>query len=202
MRAAAAALLAWTAGCGPGAAPSVDLERRAADIDPDAIEAGPVRGVVAGTPFRAVDARVRVVRFPGRERVELWLAESRFEHCGLRGRDEGRRLFVRFPGVTELPEALVRIDPGDSQATGSVHFEVPDGRRWRGVGRAAAVLRVDGRGDGGMVRGRLEAWFDDGAGSRVAGRFRAVPCGSPVDGAALRELPEHAPQPIVPDRPP
>lgn len=164
------------------------LSQHSADFNIDAIPDRPPEGRLAGEAFRTEDARTRIERFPGRERIDLWLAETQFEHCGLMGRDSGRRVYIRIPGTNDLPEEPLRIDPDMEDPPMSVNYDVPDGRQWRGVARAAAVLQIDSA-DAEAVVGRIQACFDDGQGSCISGRFRAVPCRSPVDGTLLRELP-------------
>lgn len=178
------------AGCDREAPPPrARLTRRAAQLDPDAIADRPPTGTLGETPFRFREARWKIDRRPGRERLEIWLSEEELPRCGLPGHDLGRRLWFRIPRVTELRPGTWRVDPGQRRAPMSIHYELQEGHRWIGRAGGAAVLRIDAVGELGEIQGRTHVCFDDGWPSCVQGRFRAMPCVSRVDGNAIRELP-------------
>ena len=176
-------------GCKSPPAPHVPLSRRSSQIVPDSIPDRPPSGKIAGTAFRFREARWRVDRRPGRERFEVWLSEARLPRCGLPGHDRGRRVWFRIPQKTDPETGEWRVDPGQRNAPISVHYEVPEEHRWTGRQGGAALLRIDRVADLGEIFGRVDVCFDDGLRSCVAGRFRATPCVSRVDGHAIRELP-------------
>jgi hypothetical protein len=163
--------------------------------DPSRVELaaveGALRGSVDGRPFHALDARVRVVSFAGRERVDLLFADEAIERCGLPLARAQTRLWVRVPGVTSLAVGeldLLEERTADEANALEVHYERPNGRAFVEAHRGVLRLEIT-RATTEVVEGRLSACFADASGSCVAGRFRATPCRGRVDGRTLREPP-------------
>ena len=173
-------------GCGAEESPSQPLAMRSEAMEAADIPDGPVTGTLAGEDFTSADARFRIQRYEGRERVDLMFFSERRSDCGLPVTREGRTVFLRFPGVTELSPGELTIDPDDEDPAFSVHYEQRDERTWSGVGGGAARLTLDEVRPTTIV-GRLHVCFDDGRGSCVEGRFEAVECRSVVDGPSTRE---------------
>jgi hypothetical protein len=192
-----AALCAWSAGCGEDQPAPAPLDTTSAELNLDDIGDGPVSGTLRGGEFTAADVRFRRETFEGRERVDIFIAEEAIEMCGIPRISEGRRVWLRFPGTTELAVGEQRVDPPDTEPF-SVHYDIEADEGWEGYGGGAAVVAVDEVGPR-MLRGRLHVCFDDGAGSCVAGSFRAGPCISalevddPVQGAAHLQRGQHGP---------
>lgn len=148
---------------------------------------GEIAGEIDGEPFRAADVRFRVTSFPGRERVDLWIADRPIERCGLPLAREETLVWARFSGRTELA-------PGVHERTGEdgefeVHYERPgEGRSLRAAHRGIARIEI-ARASAASVEGRLRVCFADDARSCVGGSFTATPCLSRIDGRAAREPP-------------
>jgi len=145
-----------------------------------------VVGELGGSPFRAADARFRIFTRAGRRRVDLLLASSAIERCGLPLARAQSRVWLRLPERTSLePGLLESLGEG---ASFSVHYERPDGLRFvevhRGLGRLE-ITRVEAR----SIEGRMRVCFADAERSCVGGRFTARPCLSRIDGRTLREPP-------------
>ena len=183
------AIVGWalaTLGCGAEAAPAEPLTIRSEEMQAADIPEGPVTGTIAGEEFTALDARFRVERYPGRERLDLIFYPERRADCGLPvARDTGS-VFLRFDGVTELTTGEQRIDPGDEDPAFGVHYELKEERMFSGVAGGAALLSLDEVRPTAII-GRVRVCFDDGRGSCVMGRFEAIECRSPVDGFSTRE---------------
>jgi len=168
-------------GPSPGSGPGTE---ELADLDLDgATEV--VAGTLAGDAFEAADAYYRVFRRGASERVDLVFAEVAQDDCGLPLPREGRRVFVRFDGLTDLPEGETEVDrEGDGDV--SLHYERQIEGRWVGVGEGIARLAIDRVGRSRAV-GRMHVCFDDGQGSCVSGAFTARFCASRLDGYLPRE---------------
>jgi len=147
--------------------------------------ADPVTGALAGEPFEAADAYYRVFRAGASPRVDLVFADVAQDDCGLPLPREGRRVFVRFDGLTDLPEGETEIDR-DEGGDVSLHYERQIEGRWVGVGEGVARLEIDRVGRSRAV-GRLNVCFDDGEGSCISGAFTARYCTSRLDGFLPRE---------------
>lgn len=173
-------------GCGADAAPAEPLTIRSEEMQAADVSDGPVTGTIAGEEFVTVDARFRVERYPGRERVDLIFYSDQRTDCGLPiARDTGA-VFLRFDGVTELSTGELRVDPGDEDPAFSVHYERKAEREFSGVIGGAALLSLDEVRPTAIL-GRVRVCFDDGGGSCVMGRFEAIECRSAVDGWSTRE---------------
>lgn len=147
---------------------------------------GPVQGRIAGEPWQLSDARFRVERREGRERVDLLLWDRPIERCGLSIEREGTALWLRFLGRIELePGELAR---GADGGPFEVHYEVPHERGFTSVHRGVGEVRIDAVEER-SVRGRLRVCFADPEQSCVGGTFDAAPCWSRIDGRTLREPP-------------
>jgi hypothetical protein len=145
----------------------------------------PVAGELAGEAFETVDAYFRAFRVGGEPHVDLVFAEVAQDDCGLPLPREGRRVFVRFDGVSALSpgESIVSRD-GDGAV--SIHYERAIDGRQVGVGAGVARLSLDTVSDS-RVLGRIHACFDDGQASCVGGAFTARICLSRLDGHLPRE---------------
>ena len=173
----------------------------AAEGDPLPLQAGDiedqaVRGSIRGEDFAAEDVRFRIERMEGRERLDLIFAEHLMVQCGVPLATEGRRLGVRFDGVTVLDAGELRIEGEDPPFT--VHYEVPAEWGFRGFEGGLARLRIETVTPL-QIAGSLEISFADKSQSHVQGRFRATPCASeldvddPVLGAGGLERTPHEP---------
>lgn len=149
-----------------------------------------VSGTLRGEPFTAKQARFRVERMEGRQRVDVYLADAPLERCGVPIDRHVRRIWLRFDGVTELGPGIYRVHAGSDRPQPSIHYEVPVDFEWVGWRGGAALVLLDSV-DADTVRGRLDVVFDDEAASRVQGRFAASSCigaldvDNPVNGAGL-----------------
>lgn len=171
--------------CGSDPAPAPLPE--ASSVTLEGLGADGVRGRVAGEDFEPVDQRFVVTTREGRERLDLRFSDRAIERCGLPIPREDRRVWIRFPDLTELePGTYERL--GDEGAF-EVHYELPAERgafpgAHRGVGRIE-VRRVSPA----SIEGVLHVCFADAERSCIRGAFHARPCLSRVDGRALREGP-------------
>jgi len=154
----------------------------------DGIPSGAVSGSLAGEDFTVAEARYRVENFAGRERVDLLLSDTALRRCGLPIVREGRMVWLRFDGVTELPTGEARVSTGAEAPTFSIHYEQrqTDERRYVGQEGGDALVAFD-EATLGHITGKLFACFGDGQESCVKGSFTATPCFSRVDGRAIRE---------------
>jgi hypothetical protein len=170
------ALLACAQTEPPGRPPA----RRARDMDVDAIPAAPVHGTVHGEPFQLAEAWYRVVRFHGRERIDLILSEGHATRlCGESDPELARHVWLRFPGITRFAPGVARVDP-PAQAPFSVHYEWTVDEKWRGHAGGSAVVALDTV-EFDRVTGRVRVCFDDAAQSCVEGGFRASECRNELD---------------------
>jgi hypothetical protein len=176
------------AACEEAEAPRVPLDVQSADLEVPAATSEVVSGTLDGEPFTVMDARFRIDREEGRERVDLLLSEAETERCGLPLARTGRRVWMRWPGVMAIPTGEVRGDPGDDEGAVSVHYEVPVEHHMRGSGGGAFVVSITVSDDE-TVEGVLDIRFDDGRGSAVAGRFEAEACVGEIDRRLPREGP-------------
>ncbi|MBW2460280.1 MAG: hypothetical protein JRH11_01455 [Deltaproteobacteria bacterium] len=153
-------------------------------LDVDSTD-GPVAGELAGVALEVQDVYFRAFRHEGQERVDLVFAEAQQDDCGLPLPRDGRRVFVRFVGVTELSEGSVTIDR-DGEGDVSMHYEQQIDGKWVGVGVGVGRLEFD-EVAGSAIQGRVHLCFDDGAESCIAGAFTARACLSRLDGKLPRE---------------
>jgi hypothetical protein len=175
--------LAWLVACDEGAQPPLAakaLEVRAEDLSEHAIPRRRVEGVLRGSPFRVEEARFRVERMPGRERVDLLLSDKPFVRCGVPVATTARKVWLRFQGKVRVEPGVMRVGPADTAPPFTMHYEARASRKWRGEQGGAALLALH-RSDAEAMHGRLHACFDDGRGSCVKGWFRARPCTGELD---------------------
>ena len=160
---------------------------RSQDMNVTAVPPGPVGGTLGGRAFQTVQAWYRVVRMPGRERVDLIFSEGRPTRlCGESEPELSREVWVRMPGITTLHTGVLRVDPPASTPI-SVHYEWTVDDKWRGHGGGSAMLSVD-EVSVGAVAGRVHICFDDTAQSCVEGSFRASECRNELDLDGPRAL--------------
>jgi len=191
-------------GCQEGAsAPSVPLDVRSSDMRAADIPDEAVAGTLRGEAFEVVDVGFRPNRMVRRERFDLFLSDVEIDRCGLPLATGGIRVWLRFPGTSNLEEGEFRIDPDTGEPAFSVSYEYLDDGQWRGVSGGAALVVVEALGRR-SVRGRLHACFDDGLGSCVKGSFRARECiaeldvDDPVMGSGHESLESAPPRPSAP----
>jgi hypothetical protein len=153
---------------------------RSQAMDLAAVPPTVVSGSLRGQPFRTVEAWYRVVRMPGRERVDLIFSEGRATRlCGESSPELARHVWVRFPGVTRLAVGVQRVDP-PAVSPFSVHYEWAEHDKWAGHGGGSAAIGVDAVTPGTIV-GRAKICFGDATQSCVAGSFRAQECRNELD---------------------
>jgi hypothetical protein len=153
---------------------------RSQAMDLSAVPPTPVAGSLRGEAFRTVEAWYRVVRMPGRERVDLIFSEGRAGRlCAESAPELARHVWVRFPGVTQLAPGAQRIDP-PAQTPFSVHYEWAEHDKWAGHGGGSAAIAIESVSPGTLV-GRAKICFGDATQSCVAGAFRAEECRSELD---------------------
>jgi hypothetical protein len=125
-------------------ASAVSLEGLGADA--------PLTGTIDGEAFTSLDARFRVVRYEGRERVDLMFSDRAIERCGLPIDRPETLVWLRFagggalaPGTYRSQVSEARDEEGEApQAEGeaaqrglSVHWERPVGEGLEHVIRAS-----------------------------------------------------------------
>lgn len=191
--------LAWLAAgsvaCGEPPAPLALPDASAVTLEG---VAGPIDGTIAGQPFHVIDARFRVVRYAGRERVDVLFADHAIERCGLPLARAQTRVWLRVPGlIALLPGELTLLDEPAEDAPLQVHYETPNGRLFSEVHRGVARLEITSAASE-LVEGRVHVCFADATQSCVAGVFRATPCRGRVDGRSLREPPGLADEALEP----
>jgi hypothetical protein len=152
----------------------------------DDVGDAPAAGSIDGAPWELEDARFRIERREGRERVDLFLWDRPVERCGLPIARAGTHVWLRVPGRTELEVGELATGDGDDAL--SAHYERLEGDTLVTAHRATARLRIEAV-EPRRVRGRLRACFADEERSCVEGTFDAAPCWSRVDGRAIREPP-------------
>lgn len=158
---------------------------RSADMQVGAIPPTPVAGTLDGQRFTLREAWYRVVRKAGRERVDLILSEGRATRlCAESDPELSRHVYLRFLQWQRPVAGELRVDP-ERAGVFSAHYEVPDGRQWRGTAVASAVVVFDAP-QGDTVDGRLELCFGDATQSCVKGSFRARECRSELDPDGAR----------------
>lgn len=189
-------------------ASAVSLEGLGADA--------PLTGTIDGEAFTSLDARFRVVRYEGRERVDLMFSDRAIERCGLPIDRPETLVWLRFAGEGALAPGTYRSvneegDEVEGAATAppvhslSVHWERPVGEGLEHVIRASdrgvGVVEIE-TATSQHVRGSVHVCFatdaeggeppsrDEGASPNcVRGRFDARPCFSRIDGRTAREPP-------------
>ena len=174
-----AAILVGTTACQEAEAPKAPLTVRSEELDARSIPDGDVAGELRGASFTSVDARFRVERAEGRQRVDLYFADAAIERCGLPIIREQPLVWLRVPKTIELAPGEMRVDVGASEPF-SVHYQIPADEGWGSVGGGAALLVIESFGAE-AIDGRLHACFDDGEQSCVRGHFHATPCVSELD---------------------
>lgn len=153
---------------------------RSQAMDLAAVPPTPVAGSLRGQAFRTVEAWYRVVRMPGRERVDLIFSEGRATRlCGESTPELARHVWVRFPGVTRLAVGEQRVDP-PATSPFSVHYEWTEHEKWVGHGGGSAAIGVDAVTPG-TITGRAKICFGDATQSCVTGSFRAQECRNELD---------------------
>lgn len=173
----------------------------ASSVSLDELEEGEITGTIGGAPFSARDVRFRVTSFPGRERVDLWIADRPIERCGLPLLREQTLVWARFPGRTELTPGSYELVGGEHEGGLEVHYERPGEKRsTEAVHRGLARIEITSA-SARQVTGRLRICFADEAGSCVGGSFEATPCLSRIDGRAAREPPGLVDEALEPPRP-
>lgn len=160
----------------------------ASSVALDGVGEGPVSGEIDGQPFAAADVRFRITRFPGRERVDLWIADRHIERCGLPLAREGTRVWARWSGRTSLEPGLFSRLSDEEEDAIELHYERAEGRAIHAAHRAVGHVELT-EVTAAHVVGRLRACFADAEGSCVGGTFEATPCLSRIDGRAIREPP-------------
>ena len=121
-------------------ASAVSLEGLGADA--------PLTGTIDGEAFTSLDARFRVVRYEGRERVDLMFSDRAIERCGLPIDRPETLVWLRFAGEGALAPGTYRSvneegDEVEGAATAppvhslSVHWERPVGEGLEHVIRAS-----------------------------------------------------------------
>ena len=157
-----------------------------------AVPPSPVAGALRGRPFRTVEAWYRVVRMPGRERIDLIFSEGHVARlCNESEPELARHVWLRFPGITQFAVGDLRVDP-PAQSPFSVHYEWTEDDKWTGHGGGSAALAVEEVAPGAVV-GRAKVCFGDATQSCVEGAFRARECRNELDldgprsGARQRE---------------
>lgn len=186
----------------PPQAPMPDVAELSLEDAPETLG-----GTIDGEPFEVRDARVRVVRYAGREHVDLLLSDRPIERCGLPMERPETLVWLRFEGEEAL--ARGRYAAGGDETLGdalaaqlgeaavdrtvTVHWERPIGeghtRDVHAGGRGVGLVQLEPFSPT-RVRGRLHVCFADARGPQcVRGRFDASPCLSRIDGRTAREPP-------------
>ncbi len=189
--------------CGDDAPPAPPPLPDASRVALDDVD-GPVEGQVDGRAFRALDARFRVVTFPGRERVDLFFADRAIARCGLSVARDETRVWLRMPGVTSIALgelALLAAPEADAPASFEIHYERPIAGGYAEAHRGVARLEITSA-SAAQVDGRMRVCFAGADDSCVGGAFHATPCQSRIDGRALREPPGLADEALEPVRMP
>lgn len=189
----AAMLLGWAAGCDGSPPPTPTGTAQPAHDTAAAIPNQPLAGALRSRPFAARDARYRVDRRPGHEKLDILLSDATAEHpCGDLHPAEPARIWLRRPGAEPAGSVEVRID-AEGEGEWTAHYQLRQEGRWVGNGRAGAVLRLDIPDGGYSLTGALSVCFADGAESCAAGTFTAHRCPSevtrPVRGLDPTETP-------------
>ncbi|MBW2525058.1 MAG: hypothetical protein JRI23_12825 [Deltaproteobacteria bacterium] len=158
-----------------------------------AIPAEPVQGEVGSAPFVVRDARFRIDRRPGHEKVDILLSDAKSDHpCGALTPAEPTRVWLRRRGAGPLASGEIRIPLGADDGW-SAHYQLRRDGRWKGSGHAAALLQLDVPDAGFTLQGKLSVCFADADRSCVAGTFRAHQCPDvldrPVRGVGPTERP-------------
>lgn len=165
---------------GAAAAQPAPFDVRAADMDEDDIPDQEVQGELAGERFELQDAVFRTETMARRQRTDIRLWDQEITKCDVPVPNDARKVWIRFPGITDLEVGVHRIEADEQDPEMRVHYELPNGEGWKTSGRAAALLIIDSA-DEETVLGRLEACFADGQDSCVKGRFVARRCVGPLD---------------------
>ncbi len=156
------------------------LSVRAASKELKDIGDGVVSGKLYGTAFTLAEARVRVETMPGRERVDLLLADAPIARCGLPIANDKRRVWLRWKGKPTLDGTPIRVELDDKNSPLSVHYEVPVKELWLSHGGGVALLSLRDRGFGDYT-GQVWVCFDDKQESCLSGTFKATQCRSELD---------------------
>jgi hypothetical protein len=165
-------------------APAVRLDA----MNLGAVSSSPVTGTVAGQDFTVVEARYRIDTFPGRERVDLLLSSAPIRRCGVPVVRDGNMVWLRFEGVTELPQQEQRVSADSAEPAFGLHYEILGETERRYEGRQGGdALVTFGTPELGHIAGKIFACFGDGLDSCVKGSFVATPCFSRIDGRTVRE---------------
>jgi hypothetical protein len=142
-----------------------------------------VSGTIAGEAFTTADVRFRV-RSGAQPHVDLWLADTPIDRCGLALPRTGSRVWLRFADRTTLEPGLY----AQRASTVEAHYERAIDRRFVQSSHANAAVEIT-RVTAEVIEGRVRACFGDASESCIGGRFVASPCLSRVDGRSLREPP-------------
>jgi hypothetical protein len=159
--------------------------------------AGAITGTIDGEAFEARDVRFRVIRYGGRQRIDLLVSDRAIERCGLPQERPETLVWLRFAGDEQLaPGRYVSGLEGVEDVLErdvSVHWERPVGE---GIDhsihtsdRGVAQVSIESA-TATHVRGVMSVCFADARGDQcVRGRFDAAPCLSRIDGRTAREPP-------------
>jgi hypothetical protein len=182
MRAALAPLAvgACLAGCQPKAA---DKDQAPAPVPTSAatIPVETVSGTLLGKPFALQTARYVIDRRPRYEKVEIQLLAAKLEKpCESSDTNHDPAVWLRRGGGKELEAETVRFGPDDSTPW-EAHYELFEGKDWRGNGTANVILELHEPAPDMKLAGELYACFGDSTQSCVSGRFVAVYCPIRID---------------------
>ncbi len=166
--------------CTRGATRTKPPTMRSRDMNLAAVPPTALAGVLRGRAFHTVEAWYRVVRTPGRERIDVIFSEGRVARlCGESVPELSRHVWVRLPGITRFSVGTTRVDP-PAETPLSVHYEWAENEKWTGHGGGSAVLTIDSVAPS-VVAGRAKICFGDTTQSCVEGSFRARECRSELD---------------------
>jgi len=152
----------------------------------DSIPTGPVSGKLGGVPFELKNAHY-VVQRRERPHLDIRLSPEGGDHpCSDIVDTSQPSLWLRQAPKTDIQPGEHRLVPGQA-GTWEVHYQVKENGRWRGSGRASALLAVRKLGPDLRIHGDLWACFADGQNSCVSGSFVAHYCESATH-APLRSV--------------
>ncbi len=163
-----------------------DGEGRVGDPEPEfdkvaGIPVSKVSGTLATQRFELKDARFKIDRRAGYERIDLELSGSAAkEKCGALEDSGSPAVWIRFPGVSKLEPGELRRQPG-KPASFEVHMKVRRDGQWFGNGDSAALLVVEIFEPGVALNGVLSVCFGDPDKSCVSGTFVAASCPDMLD---------------------
>lgn len=179
-----------------GCEPRDDAPRKepaAAPTSEDTIHLGPVSGKLNGMPFTVKTARYVIDTRPGFEKVDVQLFDAESSTpCGPLSPAKAPSVWLRKWGATSVTAETTSTSVAGG-GPWEVHYQAVDGKRWRGIGEANALVVLRGPASDLKLEGALWACFRDAAGSCVQGGFLATLCqlsiDEPVRGTAAMERP-------------